>query len=71
MTIEDVIRSVAGFTGEDVTAETKLRNVVSDSLDFVDLILHVSNECGDIPDSAVPNVETVNDLYLAASGQLV
>lgn len=71
MTIEQVIAAVEDFTGEKVAADTNLRDVVSDSLDFVDLMLEISNKCGEIPDSAVPSIETVNDLFMAATGILI
>lgn len=70
MTIEDVIQAVEDETGAKVTAETKLSDVMADSLDFVDLILFVSTKFGDIPDAVVPRIDTVNDLYLAAQGKL-
>jgi acyl carrier protein len=66
MTIEDVIQKVEDETGQKVTAETNLNDLGLDSLDFVDLLLHI----GDIPDSVVPRIDTVNDLYLAAVGSL-
>lgn len=65
MTIEDVIKAVEDETGKEVTAETKLDDVVGDSLDFMALILRISNEFGHIPDSAVPGIDTVQDLYQA------
>ena len=71
MTIEDVIKAVEEETGQKVTAETKISDVVADSLEFTDLIIQISGKCGDIPDIAIPSIETVNDLYLAASGILV
>jgi acyl carrier protein len=66
MTIEDVIQIVERETGHKVTAETELKDVVGDSLDFVDLLLQI----GDIPDAVVPRINTVNDLCLAAKGEL-
>jgi len=71
MTIEDVIAAVEEETGQAVTPETKISDLGIDSLEFMDLILHVSNKCGEIPDSAVPSIETVDDLFLAASGVLI
>jgi acyl carrier protein len=66
MTIEDVIQKVEEETGQKVTAETNLNDLGLDSLDFVDLLVQI----GEIPDSVVPRINTVNDLYLAASCQL-
>jgi acyl carrier protein len=70
MTIEDVVQAVEERAGQKVTSETKLDTLAMDSLDFVDLILHISGQFGDIPDSVVPRINTVNDLYLAAKGEL-
>jgi acyl carrier protein len=70
MTIDDVIAAVEEQTGKSVTPEAEVQKLVDDSLDFVDLILYVSNKCGDIPDSVVPRINTVNDLFLAAKGEL-
>jgi acyl carrier protein len=71
MTIEDVIAAVQEETGRDITPETKLDSLGLDSLDFLQLIITVSNRCGsEIHDFVVPRINTVNDLYLAASGQL-
>lgn len=66
MTIDDVIQTVEEETGKKVTTETELKDVVGDSLDFVDLLLHFEG----IPDAVVPRINTVNDLYLAATGAL-
>lgn len=71
MTIEDVIAAVEEHTGQKVSAHTELKDLGLDSLDFMDLILQVSKECGEIPDSAVPSLETVNDLFMAADGLLI
>lgn len=65
MTIVDVMTIVRDSTGEDVTPETQLNALGMDSLDFLDLVMRVGN----IPDALVPHLNTVNDLYLAATGQ--
>lgn len=65
MTIVDVMTIVRDSTGEDVTPETRLNALGMDSLDFLDLVMRVGN----IPDALVPHLNTVNDLYLAATGQ--
>lgn len=65
MTIVDVMAIVRDSTGEDVTPETQLNTLGMDSLDFLDLVMRVGN----IPDALVPHLNTVNDLYLAATGQ--
>lgn len=66
MTIEEVIAIVDDETGKKVSADTELSTLEMDSLDFLALIVRIGN----IPDAAVPRIETVNDLYLAAEGKL-
>lgn len=66
MTLEDVVAVVESETGKPVEPETKLDDLGMDSLDFLSLIVAV----GGVPDLIVPRINTVNDLYLAASGQL-
>lgn len=66
MTIEDVLEVVASETGQKVYQDTELKDLGLDSLEFLDLLIRVGN----IPDAVVPQLNTVNDLYLAASGQL-
>ena len=65
MTIVEVLAIVKDHTGEDVTPETEISSLGMDSLDFLDLLIRVGN----IPDAVVPHLNTVNDLYLAATGQ--
>ena len=71
MTLDDVILVVAIETGKTVSRNSKLADLVDDSLEFTNLILSVSEKCGEIPDSAVAGLETVLDLYLAAKKELV
>jgi acyl carrier protein len=66
MTIEDILEVVMSETGKKVNQDTELKDLSLDSLEFLDLLIRVGN----IPDSVVPRLNTVNDLYLAASGQL-
>jgi acyl carrier protein len=70
MTIDDVIRVVNDATGKESQPDSRLNALVDDSLEFMNLIVRVSDECGDIPDVLVTRIETVKDLFLAASGQL-
>lgn len=60
MTLEELIREVEDETGQSVTPETCLADVVSDSLEFTDLMVRLN-----VPDEAVPSIETVKDLYAA------
>jgi acyl carrier protein len=71
MTIEEVLAVVSEETGQRVNQDTELKDLGLDSLEFLELILSVSTKCGEIADSAVPSINTVNDLYLAASGILI
>ena len=66
MTIENVIAVVDDETGKKVSADTELDTLGLDSLDFLALLIRV----GSIPDNVVPRINTVNDLYLAANGEL-
>lgn len=61
MTIEEVIALVEEETGQKVTAETELSALGLDSLEFLDLLIRVGN----IPDAAIPELNTVYDLYEA------
>lgn len=70
MTFEHVAAVVENETGRKVTGETALNDLGLDSLEFLELLITVSNKCGDVPDALVPRLNTVSDLYLAASGQL-
>src|SRR5882757_3615761 len=62
MTIEDVLEVVENETGQKVNRDTELKDLHLDSLEFLELLMRVGN----IPDAAVPGLETVNDLYLAS-----
>jgi len=60
MTLEDVISQVERETGKTANAETQIKDVVADSLEFLDLMMALA-----IPDEKVAGIETVQDLYLA------
>lgn len=66
MTIEEVIAIVDDQVGEKVSARSNLHDLGLDSLEFLDLLLKFPN----IPDSVVAHINTVNDLCLAANGEL-
>ena len=70
MTLQDVCAAVKEVTGQDVDSATRLDDVVEDSLEFMEVIVLVSSRCGEILDSVVPRINTVDDLFLAASGEL-
>lgn len=60
MTVCDVIERELGLP---VTEETALEDLPMDSLEFVDLLLSISNETGrSIPDSKVSELTTVGDI---------
>ena len=63
MTIEDVISAVADETCKACNADSKISNLVDDSLEFTMLLMRIGEEFGEIPDSAVPKIETVQDIY--------
>lgn len=66
MTIEDVMAVVESETGKEVRPETELKDLGMDSLEFLNLLVAV----GDIPDSVVPRINTVSELYAASIGTL-
>jgi acyl carrier protein len=57
MTIERAIEVVEEHTGQKVTAETPLKDLGLDSLEFLELMVALS-----IPDERVPYINTVQDL---------
>lgn len=61
MTIVDVMDIVRDETGKDVIPETELNALGLDSLEFLELMVRL-----DIPDAAVPHMNTVADLWAAA-----
>jgi hypothetical protein len=61
MTIEQVIHAVEDQTGQTVTAETQISELGLDSLEFLDLLVHVG-----VPDAMAPRLHTVKDIWLAA-----
>jgi len=64
MTIEDVIERE---TGQVVNENTLLEDLNIDSLEFVDLLLAISNETGkSVPDSKVSELNTVGDIARVA-----
>ena len=63
MTIEDLIAAVAEETCKACTADSKIGDLVQDSLEFVQLLMRIGDQFGEIPESAVPKIETVQDLY--------
>ncbi len=66
MTIDEVVAIVREETGHEVSPETCLDKLDMDSLDFLELLVHVG-----VPNEVVPRINTVNDLWLASEGQLV
>lgn len=63
MTIEDLLRVVREETGKEATADSKLSDLVADSLEFANLIARVTDEFGDFPEEAVSRLDTVEDLF--------
>ena len=59
----DVCAIIERETGKAVTADTQLDSLCADSLEFLQVILAVSEETGKaIPDSALLNFQTVGEL---------
>ena len=65
MTIEEVIARLESITGKKAAAITPLKDLVDDSLEFLELMVEFC-----VADSLVPMVDTVNDLCLATEGRL-
>lgn len=52
-------------TGQAVTPATPIESLGVDSLEFVNLLLELSNEIGgEIPDSRIPHIKTVGDIVV-------
>jgi acyl carrier protein len=68
MTIEDVIAAVAEETCKPCTADSKIGDLVNDSLEFVELLMIIGEISGkDIPYDAVDEFVTVGDIAAAVS----
>lgn len=65
MTLEAVIEAVKEETGCETTGKTHLKDLGIDSLDFLSLVQRLN-----IPDLLVPGINTVNDLFHAANGEI-
>lgn len=60
MTVCEVIERE---TGKPVTEETLLEDLPMDSLEFIDVLLAISNETGkSVPDAKVSSLTTVGDI---------
>lgn len=69
-TIDEVIRAVEDETSKDAKSNSKLSDLVADSLEFTNLITRVEREFGvEIPDEMVPQIHTVDDLFQAVRKQ--
>jgi acyl carrier protein len=65
-TIDQVIRAVEDETGKDAASDSKLSDLVADSLEFTSLLVRIESEFGvEIPDAMVPDIHTVDDLLQA------
>jgi acyl carrier protein len=68
MTIEDVIAAVAEETCKPCTADSKIGDLVDDSLEFVQLLMIIGEISGkDIPYDAADEFVTVGDIAAAVS----
>ena len=62
MTIEQVIAKLETETGCHVDKDTQLKDIIVDSLEFLDLMVSFN-----IPDECVPDVNMVSDLQRFAA----
>lgn len=70
MTIEDLLRVVREETGKEATADSKLSDIVADSLEFTNLIAAAEAATGSvIPAYVEARLITVGDLYHATQGK--
>jgi acyl carrier protein len=60
-----IIAEELGIEASMVTEETQLDSLPMDSLEFVEIILRIRNEIGDISESAIGDCITVGDLVRA------
>jgi acyl carrier protein len=61
--LDKVIRIVKQETDADVTSETKFEDIDIDSLEFIGLLMEISNVTGvDIPSEKYDQLETVADV---------
>ena len=62
--IKDIIADQLGIEAETITPESNIQDDLgADSLDIVDLITTIEDEMDiTIPDEAVENIKTVNDI---------
>ncbi len=62
MMVEKIIRDETGYSGE-ITAATRIDSLVTDSLDFLSLVLAIEPAFDfKIPDKRYTEVQTVGDL---------
>lgn len=68
MTKEEVLTVIEEYAGRELSEDTKIDQVAVDSLEFVDMILHLSDVIGkDLPDELLGRLDTVEDLMAAYS----
>lgn len=62
-TFEKIRQTIALETGEEVTPDTRLVTLVTDSLEMANLVLEIENVLGvDIPDCEISNFFVVQDI---------
>lgn len=60
MTMDHVLCEIEEETGQKATPESKIADLVQDSLEFVSLMARLN-----VPEESVPAIETVADLFAA------
>lgn len=65
MTIDEVVQAVSRETGREARPDSKLGDLVDDSLEFTNLLAKMADEFCEIPDDQVSRLDSVRDLYEA------
>lgn len=60
MTMDFVLHQIEEETGQAATPESKIADLVQDSLEFISLMARLN-----VPEESVPSIETVADLFAA------
>lgn len=63
MTAIEVCKAIQKETGQFVTPDTEVEDIDADSLEFLNLLLVLSEQAGkEIPDSRIAHLHTVADI---------
>lgn len=60
----DIISRETGYRREILSMDTPIDSLGIDSLEFVELMLAISNEIGEVPRESYPSLQTVRDIVM-------